>query len=401
MARGHPVTLKRSVSASPSARSTCGSTKVPPTSAARPPAPRRAPPTTSATAAAAATPSRGRRHRPGGGPPAAASGWRSAWPRPSGALQRDRLDEARRIVTPLLREVPGVAAVHEVAGLVNYRLGRWRDAVRELEAAQALAPRVDLLPVLADSYRALKRWSDVDRIWTTVREISPAHDVLAEARIVAAGAQADRGDLAGALRDDGEGPGAAEACPSPPPASSGTCSATCTIAPVTRSRRRGGSSVSPASIPTSSTSALASARSAAEAPSGPARSLPTGGHPTLPRQRGGRDRAGRRRHPRLRACRCTWQLAAAPGRHRAGGGGRSTRCGARSRRRPVSALPTSMSVGEHPEWVAYEWPAEIRAGRRGIGQVQRWFTFRVVDDDVCRGPTAASSPRGDGSTAAG
>jgi tetratricopeptide (TPR) repeat protein len=116
------------------------------------------------------------------------------------AFQRDRLDDARRTIAPLLREVPGVAAVHEVAGLVNYRLGRWRDAVKELEAAQALNPRVDLLPVLADSYRALKRWSDVERIWTTVREISPSHDVLAEARIVAAGAQADRGDLTGALR---------------------------------------------------------------------------------------------------------------------------------------------------------------------------------------------------------
>lgn len=116
------------------------------------------------------------------------------------ALERDRLDDARRAITPLLREVPGIATVHEVAGLVNYRLGRWRDAVKELETAQALNPRVELLPVLADSYRGLKRWSDVERIWTTVREISPAHDVLAEARIVAAGAQADRGDLPGALR---------------------------------------------------------------------------------------------------------------------------------------------------------------------------------------------------------
>ena len=116
------------------------------------------------------------------------------------ALEHDRLDDARRAIVPLLREVPGVAVVHEVAGLTNYRLGRWRDAVKELEAAQALNPRVDLLPVLADSYRGLKRWSDVDRIWTMVREISPAHDVLAEARIVAAGAQADRGDLPGALR---------------------------------------------------------------------------------------------------------------------------------------------------------------------------------------------------------
>ena len=101
---------------------------------------------------------------------------------------------------PLLREVPSVAAVHEVAGLTSYRLGRWREAVKELEAAQALKPRADLLPVLADSYRALRRWSEVERIWATVRELSPAHDVLAEARIVAAGAQADRGDLTGALR---------------------------------------------------------------------------------------------------------------------------------------------------------------------------------------------------------
>jgi tetratricopeptide (TPR) repeat protein len=116
------------------------------------------------------------------------------------ALERDRLDDARRAITPLLREIPGVAAVHEVAGLVSYRLGRWREAVKQLEAAQALNPRPDLLPVLADSYRALERWSEVDRIWATVREISPSHDVLAEARIVAAGAQADRGDLVAALR---------------------------------------------------------------------------------------------------------------------------------------------------------------------------------------------------------
>jgi len=96
--------------------------------------------------------------------------------------------------------VPGVAAVHEVAGLVAYRLGRWREAVRELETAQALQPNVAVLPVLTDSYRALKRWNDVERIWLDVREASPAQEVLAEARIVAAGSQADRGDLAGALR---------------------------------------------------------------------------------------------------------------------------------------------------------------------------------------------------------
>jgi tetratricopeptide (TPR) repeat protein len=116
------------------------------------------------------------------------------------ALDRERFDEARRIALPLLRELGNVAAVHEVLGLTSYRTGKWKQAVTELEAGQALRPAVELLPVLADAYRALRRWDDVERIWTEVREISPSPDVLAEARIVVAGAHADRGDLKGALR---------------------------------------------------------------------------------------------------------------------------------------------------------------------------------------------------------
>jgi hypothetical protein len=117
----------------------------------------------------------------------------------SQALERERYDEARRLVTPLLREAPGVAAVHEVAGLANYRLGRWKQAVVELEAATALRPSVELLPVLADGYRALRRWSDVERVWDDVKAASPPHEVMAEARIVVAGAHADRGDIKGAI----------------------------------------------------------------------------------------------------------------------------------------------------------------------------------------------------------
>jgi tetratricopeptide (TPR) repeat protein len=116
------------------------------------------------------------------------------------AFDRDRLDEARRLATPVARELPNVAAVHELLGLIAYRSGRWKQAATELEAAQALHPSVELLPVLADVYRAQRRWDDVDGLWAEVRAASPSQDVLAEARIVAAGAQADRGDLQGALR---------------------------------------------------------------------------------------------------------------------------------------------------------------------------------------------------------
>lgn len=115
------------------------------------------------------------------------------------ALDRERYDEARRLVTPLVRELPGVAAVHEVAGLTNYRLGRWKQAVASLEAALALRADVTLLPVLADAYRALRRWADVDRVWRQLKAASPTHETMSEGRIVVAGSLADRGEIKPAI----------------------------------------------------------------------------------------------------------------------------------------------------------------------------------------------------------
>jgi hypothetical protein len=115
------------------------------------------------------------------------------------ALDRERFDEARRLVTPLVRELPGVAAVHETVGLSNYRLGRWKQAAKSLEVAQGLRESVDLLPVLADCYRALRQWSDVDRVWRKLKAASPSQDVMTEARIVVAGSLADRGEIREAI----------------------------------------------------------------------------------------------------------------------------------------------------------------------------------------------------------
>ena len=117
----------------------------------------------------------------------------------SAALDRERFEEARRMVTPLVRELPQVAAVHEVNGLASYRLGRWKQASQSLELARQLKPDPALLPVLADSYRAQKRWSDVDSVWRDVKAASPQHEIMAEARMVVAGALADRGELAEAI----------------------------------------------------------------------------------------------------------------------------------------------------------------------------------------------------------
>jgi putative (di)nucleoside polyphosphate hydrolase len=43
-------------------------------------------------------------------------------------------------------------------------------------------------------------------------------------------------------------------------------------------------------------------------------------------------------------------------------------------------------VGEHPEWVVYEFPDQIRSAGKRLGQAQRWFLFRVRSDDVVPRP---------------
>ncbi|HUF98386.1 MAG TPA: hypothetical protein VMM60_09675 [Ilumatobacter sp.] len=118
----------------------------------------------------------------------------------SAALDRDRFEEALRMITPLRRELSQVAAVHEVSGLASYRLGKWRQAAASLELARQLRPDPALLPVLADCYRGLKRWNDVESVWNDLRSASPTHEVMSEGRIVAAGALADRGELKAAIQ---------------------------------------------------------------------------------------------------------------------------------------------------------------------------------------------------------
>ena len=115
------------------------------------------------------------------------------------ALEGERFTDSLRMARSLVKEMPQVAAVHEVIGLSSYRLGKWRDAIASLEIARTLRPRVEDLPVLADCYRALRRWTELDQVWAEIKESSPSHEVMAEGRIVYAGSLAERGDLRGAI----------------------------------------------------------------------------------------------------------------------------------------------------------------------------------------------------------
>lgn len=117
------------------------------------------------------------------------------------AFAADRFTEARSIVAPIAKEAPDVAEVRELHGLTLYRLGRWKDAARELDAFVELSGgSTEQHPVLADCRRALKQYKEVDRLWDELREASPSGELVTEGRIVAAGSLADRGELAAAVR---------------------------------------------------------------------------------------------------------------------------------------------------------------------------------------------------------
>lgn len=115
------------------------------------------------------------------------------------AYERDRYQDALTTLRPVARAAPMSATVRELHGLTLYRLGKWAAAIRELEAFHALTGSYDQHPVLADCHRAAKQWRAVERVWDDLRRASPEPEVLAEGRIVMAGALADRGDLAGAI----------------------------------------------------------------------------------------------------------------------------------------------------------------------------------------------------------
>jgi tetratricopeptide (TPR) repeat protein len=111
------------------------------------------------------------------------------------AFRRERYEDARRTLRPLAEQAPRAASVRELYGLTLYRLGRWAQAARELEAFRTQTGGTEQHPVLADCYRALGRYAEVEELWEELRAASPSAELVAEGRIVAAGALADRGRL--------------------------------------------------------------------------------------------------------------------------------------------------------------------------------------------------------------
>ena len=122
------------------------------------------------------------------------------------AYAAERYPDSRRILAPIVAEVPDLAEGRELYGLTLYRLGRWKDAARELDAFVDLSGgSTEQHPVLADCRRALGQYAAVDELWEELRSTSPSGPLVVEGRIVAAGALADQGRLAEAIALLGKG----------------------------------------------------------------------------------------------------------------------------------------------------------------------------------------------------
>lgn len=128
-----------------------------------------------------------------------ARGWR-LFKRAAKEFENEQFTDSRKTVKPLAEAYPNVADLHELHGLCLYRLGKWTEAVEELELFRRLSGTAEQNPVLMDCHRALGQWADVDELWAELGELSPSGDLVSEGRIVMAGAEADRGMIDSGVR---------------------------------------------------------------------------------------------------------------------------------------------------------------------------------------------------------
>jgi tetratricopeptide (TPR) repeat protein len=87
------------------------------------------------------------------------------------------------------------ASVRELLGLAYYRAARWQEAARELTAFRRFSGSTDQNPVIADSYRAMKKPEKALEFVDEIDKDEVSEPVFFEAQIVGAGALADMGLL--------------------------------------------------------------------------------------------------------------------------------------------------------------------------------------------------------------
>ncbi len=118
----------------------------------------------------------------------------------AGAFAEGDYETAARLGEQAKHIALRAASVRELLGLALYRLGRWKEAARELSSFRRLVGSTEQNPVIADCYRAMHRPERALELCDEVDELSVGPEVRFEARIVAAGALTDLGRTEEAIR---------------------------------------------------------------------------------------------------------------------------------------------------------------------------------------------------------
>ncbi len=115
------------------------------------------------------------------------------------AYRREDYWQAGALLKIVVRGMPRFGPAHELYGLSLYRMGKWAEALRELEAYHRLTGSFDHYAVMIDCCRALGDTARMEAFWEELRQATASVDTVAEGRLVVAVARAERGDLPGGL----------------------------------------------------------------------------------------------------------------------------------------------------------------------------------------------------------
>ena len=108
-----------------------------------------------------------------------------------GAFAADDFDEAIRLGEQAKHIALRSATVRELLGLAYYRVGKWKEAARELAAFRRIGGSTEQNPVLADCYRAMGKPEKAVEIVAEIDGRGVDEAVVYEGAIVGAGALAD------------------------------------------------------------------------------------------------------------------------------------------------------------------------------------------------------------------
>lgn len=109
------------------------------------------------------------------------------------ALAAGRYPEAVKQARKAKESAPRDAAVREVLGLAEYRLGNWHTALRELRTYRRMTGESTHLPVEMDVLRALDRKKDVEEAWRLLITLGGPPVVMNEGKVVYASFLLDEG----------------------------------------------------------------------------------------------------------------------------------------------------------------------------------------------------------------